>query len=113
VQAVFGQVQVHPAFANDAPNMPNELAASGNLAIVAYDGPVRTARTDLLANFPVHALAEAGVRYGLQTTYDMPASTPALLLTDDYNPIDFYDLWLKEKVRRTILETTDWDILLG
>ena len=36
-----------------------------------------------------------------------------MLLTDDYNPIDFYDLWLKEKVRRTILETTDWDILLG
>ena len=107
VQAVFGQVQVHPVFAADAPG------ASGNLAIVAYDGPARAPRTDLLAAFPVHPLAEAGVRQGLQNTYRFPAGTPAMLLTDDYNPIDFYDLWLKEKVRRTILETTDWDILLG
>lgn len=36
-----------------------------------------------------------------------------MLLTDDYNPVDFYDLPLKEKVRRTILDSTDWDILLG
>jgi spermidine synthase len=107
VQAVFGQVQVHPVFAADTPD------ASGNLAIVAYDGPARTPRTDLLTAFPVHPLAEAGVRQGLQNTYRFPVSTPAMLLTDDYNPIDFYDLWLKEKVRRTILETTDWDILLG
>jgi spermidine synthase len=82
VQAVFGQVQVHPVFAADTPDA-------------------------------VHPLAEAGVRQGLQNTYRFPVSTPAMLLTDDYNPIDFYDLWLKEKVRRTILETTDWDILLG
>jgi hypothetical protein len=34
------------------------------------------------------------------------------VLTDDFNPIDVRDLWLKEKVRRTILETTDPDILL-
>lgn len=63
VQAVFGQVQVHPVFVADAPD------ASGNLAIVAYDGPARTLRTDLLAAFPVHPLAAAGVRQGLQNTY--------------------------------------------
>jgi spermidine synthase len=107
VQAVFGQVQTHPVFAVNTPD------ASGNLAIIAYDGPARTPRMDLLAAFPVHPLAEAGVRQGLQNTYRFPVNTPAMLLTDDYNPIDFYDLWLKEKVRRTILETTDWDILLG
>lgn len=58
-------------------------------------------------------LAAVGVRQGMQNTYRFPASTPAILLTDDYNPIDFYDLWLKERVRRAILETTDGDILLG
>ena len=107
VQAVFGQVQTHPVFATDAPQ------ASGNLVIIAYDGQARTLRAEQLAAFPVHPLAATGVRQGLQNTYRFPAGTAAMLLTDDYNPIDFYDLWLKEKVRRTILETTDWDILLG
>lgn len=107
VQAVFGQVQMHPVFP------PNARELSGNLAIIAHDGPARTLRTDLLAAFPVHPLAAVGVRQGMQNTYRFPASTPAILLTDDYNPIDFYDLWLKERVRRAILETTDWDILLG
>lgn len=40
------------------------------------------------------------------------SDTPAIILSDDYNPIDFYDSWLKEKVRKTILESTDIDILL-
>jgi spermidine synthase len=105
VQAVFGQVQVHPVFA------ANET--SGNLAVIAHDGPVRPLRADLLAAFPVHPLAQDGVRQSMQRTYRYPAGMPAIVLTDDYNPIDFYDLWLKEKVRRSVLETTDWDILLG
>lgn len=107
VQAVFGQVQTHPVFASNTPQ------ASGNLAIIAHDGPARPLRSDLLAAFPVHPLAAAGVRQGMQNIYRFPASTPSMLLTDDYNPIDFYDLWLKEMVRRSILNTTDWDILLG
>jgi spermidine synthase len=107
VQAVFGQVQTHPVFASQAPD------ASGNLVIIAHDGPARPLDAKLLNAFPVHPLAAAGVQQGMQQTYRFPAGTPAILLTDDYNPIDFYDLELKEKVRRTILETTDWDILLG
>ncbi|MEO5658917.1 MAG: fused MFS/spermidine synthase [Polaromonas sp.] len=107
VQAVFGQVQTHPVFASTTPD------AYGNLVIIAYDGPARPLPTAQLAAFPVHPMAADGVRRGLQNTYRFPAGTPAMLLTDDYNPIDFYDLWVKEKVRRTILETTDWDILLG
>lgn len=107
VQAVFGQVQTHPVFAMTTPD------ASGNLVIIAHDGVAQPLPADLPATFPVHPLAEAAVRQGWQNTYSFPAGTPAMLLTDDYNPIDFYDLWLKEKVRRTILETTDWDILLG
>lgn len=107
VQAVFGQVQTHPVFAIQAKN------AFGNLVIVAHDGPVRPLRADQFTAFPVHPMAAEGVRQGWKNTYRFPAGAPAMLLTDDYNPIDFYDLWLKEKVRRTILETTDWDILLG
>jgi hypothetical protein len=58
-------------------------------------------------------MAQAGVRRGMENTYHFPASTAAIVLTDDYNPVDFYDLWMKENLRRLILETTDWDILLG
>jgi spermidine synthase len=107
VQAVFGQVQTHALFVADGPE------PSGNLAVIAHDGPARAVRTDLLATFPVHPMAEAGVRQGLQNIYRFPANTPAIVLTDDYNPIDFYDLWLKERLRRAILESIDWDILLG
>ena len=35
------------------------------------------------------------------------------MLTDDYNPIDFYDAWLRESVRREILQSTDWEMLIG
>jgi hypothetical protein len=45
--------------------------------------------------------------------YRFPPDTPAILLTDDFNPMDVHDAWLRERVRRNILETTDWGILLG
>lgn len=107
VQTVFGQVRTHSMFATDVPR------ASGNLVIIAHDGPARPLRTDPLSVFPVHPMAQAGVRQGMENTYRFPAGTPAIVLTDDYNPTDFYDLWLKEEIRRFILKTTDWDILLG
>jgi spermidine synthase len=107
VQTVFGQVRTHPIFETDAPQ------ASGNLIIIAHNGPARPLGTDPLSVFPVHPLAQAGVRRGMKNTYHFPASTAAIVLTDDYNPVDFYDLWMKENLRRLILETTDWDILLG
>ena len=42
-----------------------------------------------------------------------PKEKPSLGLTDDFNPVDVHDAWLRERVRRNILETTDWGILLG
>lgn len=35
----------------------------------------------------------------------------AIILTDDYNPVDFYDTWLKEELRKNILNSQDADIL--
>ncbi len=43
----------------------------------------------------------------------MPEKAEAIILTDEYNPIDFYDMELKERVRKLILEGSDWDILLS
>jgi hypothetical protein len=42
----------------------------------------------------------------------MPEHASAFVLSDDYNPIDFFDSSLKEDVRRDILKNTDWDILI-
>ena len=46
-------------------------------------------------------------------TFSFPPQTPAIVLSDDYNPVDFYDLWLKENIRKNNLNYTDFDILLS
>ncbi|HEX9179689.1 MAG TPA: hypothetical protein VF859_04785, partial [Burkholderiales bacterium] len=61
---------------------------------------------------PVHPLAQAGVQRGLLQAIEVADDPVAIVLTDDFNPIDFRDLPIKEAVRRQILATTDWDILL-
>ena len=43
----------------------------------------------------------------------MQLHADAMILSDNYNPVDFYDLWLKELLRKIILDTTDFDILLS
>ena len=44
-------------------------------------------------------------------TFSFPANAPAITLTDDYNPLDFYDTWLKEELRKNIMKSQDLDIL--
>jgi len=105
LDSVFDRVELYPAFeaGNDQ--------FFGNLVAVAYNGPERTIRPnpDPLA---MHSWARATVRTSLNARFSFPKQTPALLLRDDYNPIDVRDAWLKEYVRGTILDETDWDILL-
>jgi len=106
LRAVFANVELYPTFD------PSAGDGSGNCAIVAYDGPARALPANLATSVPVHPLAADGVVRFLGRRFEFPAGTPAVVLTDDYNPIDFFDRWLKERVRRDILATTDWDILL-
>jgi len=105
--AVFEQVQIFPMFALDGTD------DSGNLTVVGYDGGPRAASTALLGHIPVHPLAAKAVRSILIAPYVFPAETPSMLLSDDFNPMDVHDAWLRERVRRNILETTDWGMLLG
>jgi hypothetical protein len=39
--------------------------------------------------------------------YEFPQDTSAMILTDNYNPIDFYDTWLKEEIRAKIMREKD------
>lgn len=82
---------------------------TGNFVVIARDGPVAAAASDA----GVHPLAQRGVRHGLAGAVAVPENPEAIVLTDDFNPIDVRDVWLKERVRRTILETTPAEILLS
>jgi spermidine synthase len=103
LRAAFPEVAVHPLFDAAAGD------GTGNFVVIARDGPVSVPEARPEA---VHPLAEAGVRHGLAGAVAVPDHADAIVLTDDFNPIDVRDIWLKERVRRTILETTPADILL-
>lgn len=105
LQSVFGQVTVYSAF--DA----TLSEGVSNLEIVAYDGAPRPLQLNRITNIAIHPLVENTVRNNMQQPFAFPLGTPAMVLSDNYNPIDFYDLWLKEKMRKINLDNTDFDIL--
>ena len=107
LQSVFGQVAIYPVFDSAADE------GIGNIEIVAYDGNERALQLERIQNFAIHPGAEKMVRAGMANTFAFPPQTPAIVLTDDYNPVDFYDLWLKEELRKKYLNYTDFDILLS
>lgn len=107
LQSVFDQVAIYPAF------NASSGEGTGNIEIVAYDGTQRALQLDRISNMTIHPLAENSVRLSMQRPFTLPPNTEAMILSDNYNPVDFYDLWLKEQVRKIILDTTDFDILLS
>ena len=106
LKEVFNTVRIYPEFT------PEEGAGFGNIAIVAYNYPSFSFDSARVGDFPVHPFARDAVRKFLGKEFSFPDGTPAILLSDDYNPVDFFDLSLKEAVRKKILESTAWDILI-
>lgn len=104
MQTVFERVGLYPVFD------PQGADASGNIIMVAYDGPERPVPADVLANAAIHPMADS-VRRVFGRRFVFPAGQPADILTDDFNPIDVRDAWLKERIRRAILEGIDWRVL--
>ena len=107
VRAVFANVVVYPMFPQ------GEGDAAGNLVLIAYDGAPRSPNAGELERLTLHPMAETVARHALHHPLQLPDALPGAILTDDYNPIDVRDLWLKERVRRGILESTHLEILLG
>lgn len=106
LKEVFSTVDIYPGF---------DVATSdgiGNLELFAYDrSPVKISAAQL-AGYEVHPMAGA-VRNLMLKKFEFPVNTPALILTDGYNPIDFYDVGTKEINRKRIMEATDLDFLMG
>lgn len=106
LKQVFEHVEIHPAAS------PQVTPTGDNLVVLAWNGAERRVDQELLVSLPVHPLAAKAVE-GYERTFAFPAGTPAVLLTDDYNPIDFYDVWLKEATRKNIIDNTPPRILLS
>lgn len=85
----------------------------GNIAIFAHSAKLQTPKQIRVLPWEIHPAAQYSVFSALRSNYSLPEHSGAIVLTDEYNPMDFYDLELKEKVRKLILEQNDWDILLG
>ncbi|MDA8239988.1 MAG: fused MFS/spermidine synthase [Nitrospiraceae bacterium] len=103
---VFRTVKIYPEFT------PGEGEGFGNIAVIASDYSPLSFDPGRVKDFPVHPLAVDIVSRFLGREYAFPEGTPAIILSDDYNPVDVYDLGLKEAVRKNIIENTDWDILI-
>ena len=107
MEQVFDQVEIYPAF------QVQELNGLGNVIVVAYQGNTREFQPVDNKIFTIHPFFEKGIRTNLGNRFDFPVGTHAMILTDNYNPIDFYDFWLREFIRKSILDTIDWDLLVG
>lgn len=103
---VFETVEVHPV------SFPEGDKNWGNLAVIAYSYPSARIDYERVRRFPVNANAAAEVRQNLDKVLVLADSSDDPVLSDDYNPIDFYDSRIKERTRRYYLKSTDWDILL-
>jgi len=107
LETVFDHVDVYGVFAG------GETSGVGNLAVFAYSGEPRLPSFDFTAIGPsIHPRVRAQVLMALRRSIEIQADLPFLILTDDYNPIDFFDAELREAVRKAILEGTSWEILL-
>lgn len=104
LQRVFDWVEVYPMY-------DQRRQRCGNLAIFAYDAASRRAPPGII-RFPVHAMVSAKVARYLRAPLAFSVPSRSIVLTDDYNPMDVHNAPLKECVRHSILEDTDWDVLI-
>jgi spermidine synthase len=104
LRRVFRTVEIVPLFGE-----PDE---SGNMIVVAHDGPAPPLTLADAARFPIHPAARGAVEKYFGREFSFPPGTPAIVLKDDYNPMEFYDLRVKERVRASILGSANPDMLL-
>jgi len=107
LESIFATVDVYLTFD------PELGDGAGNLVILAYDSPQIDVPPPNPAVFPVHPYAIESVMEIRKGRFRLPEHDDAIILTDDYNPLDVFDIWLKEKTRQGIIENTPWDILIS
>jgi spermidine synthase len=104
LRQLFPTVTIHPGFDPTEP--------FGNITVIAHDGPVVPIDPAKARVHYVHLQVYRSVFDNIGRTFSFPDATAATVLTDDYNPIDVYDIWIKETFRRDIIKGTDPDFLI-
>jgi len=107
LESIFATVDVYPTFD------PEEGDGTGNLVLLAHNGAAIDIPPPDQAVFPIHPYAMESFIHMKKGAYKIPQHEEAIILTDDYNPIDVFDIWLKEKTREGIIGNTPWDILIS
>jgi MFS family permease len=100
LESVYEHVDVFPTFpvGGDVDH--------GNIVILAYDYDFAGYDRSVASRFVSHPFVKGQVETMFQK-YEFPQDTSAMILTDNYNPIDFYDTWLKEEIRAKIMREKD------
>jgi len=106
LEQVFTTVDIYPNYDVE------KGGGGGNITVLAYNARFKPFERKAIDAFRVHPSASDGVFPYLGRPYTFPDGTPGILLTDDYNPVDFYDVWLKEWLRNLILANMNIDILI-
>ena len=106
LQQVFTTVEIYPTFDPDKQKWP-----MGNLEIIAYNSPPLTLATARLKTWRFHPEA-ATARDNLGKKFAFPPETPGVIITDNYNPLDFYDLKVREGYRQWLLSRPNLELLL-
>lgn len=106
LREVFSTVDIYPVFKVSTSD------GGGNLELFAYDRPTVTITPAQLEGYEVHPMAD-DIRGLILEKFEFPAATPAMTLTDGYNPIDFYNSKSKALSRKRLLDQTDIYFLMG
>ena len=106
LKSLFDQVEIYPTFEM------TDQSQSGNIAVLAYMGKQVTPDLRSVRTANIHSLASKDVYQNIGTTYTIPDNQAAIILSDDYNPIDVYDAEYREQLRKNIIETTPLEILI-
>jgi hypothetical protein len=105
LEQVFDQVQAFRTVG------PQQSPGIENLALIAYRGEERIPDESYLNPNSIARQVRRQVMDNINRRFEFPDDTAAIILTDDYNPLDVFDIATREELRRRILEHSEWDIL--
>ena len=105
LQQVFDQVDIYPVFD------PKGELQMGNISVLAYNGPARGINSNIFAGIPNHPFVEDTLNNLHLWKWQVPDDRQGIILRDNYIPLDFYNAWIREAIRKEIVRSTDWEVL--
>ena len=82
-----------------------------NFALLAYQGGPRELDKGRISWDMVAQQVRRHLQDNIDRRFELPGESGAIILTDDFNPVDVADLPVREALRNGILEYSEWDIL--